>query len=282
MKTIRLIPRLDIKGPNLIKGVHLEGFRVLGAPEQFALFYCEQGADELIYMDVVASLYGRNSLHDFISRVARRIHIPMTVGGGIRTLDDIKVVLRAGADKVAINTAAVKDPSFIQKAARKYGSSTVVVSIEAQRRPGGGYQAYMNNGREQTGLEVVECAKQAEALGAGEILITSVDREGTGLGYETELIAQVADAVSIPLIACGGCGLLEHPPAAVEAGADAVAMASALHYHFVRQLDKVTSFSEGNTDFLQGDRCHSRIAGTTIAAMKERMKAAGIICRPVA
>jgi cyclase len=166
---VRIIPRLDIKGPNLVKGIHLEGLRVLGKPERFARHYYENGADELLYMDVVASLYQRNNLLDIVTRTSREIFIPLTVGGGIRTLDDINQVLRAGADKVSLNTAAVANPSFIKEAAQRFGSSTIVVSIEAIRQYDGHYEAYTDNGRESTGLDAIEWAKRVVDLGAGEI-----------------------------------------------------------------------------------------------------------------
>src|SRR3989338_7010492 len=193
-KNIRIIPRLDVKGPNLVKGIHLEGLRVLGRPEEFAAQYYLEGADELMYMDVVASLYNRNSLHDIIAKAAKKIFIPLTVGGGLRTIEDIRGVLRAGADKVSLNTAAIKNPEIISEASRKFGSSTIVISIEAIRQPDGRYLAYTDNGREYTGVEVLEWAKRVETLGAGEIMLTSVDKEGTGSGYDIELTRMVADA----------------------------------------------------------------------------------------
>ncbi|MBX9853403.1 MAG: imidazole glycerol phosphate synthase cyclase subunit, partial [Cytophagaceae bacterium] len=169
-KRVRIIPRLDIKGPNLVKGIHLEGLRVLGNPEYFAKYYYECGADELFYQDIVASLYGRNNLSNIIARTAKEIFIPLTVGGGIRTIEDITTVLRAGADKVSINTAAIKRPELIQEAAEKFGSSTIVVAIEAIKGTDGKYYAYTDNGREYTGIEVAEWARKVEKLGAGEIL----------------------------------------------------------------------------------------------------------------
>ncbi|MEO8679073.1 MAG: imidazole glycerol phosphate synthase cyclase subunit, partial [Vicinamibacterales bacterium] len=183
----RIIPRLDIKGPNLVKGVHLEGLRVLGQPEAFARWYSEGGADELIYLDVVASLYGRNSLLDFVSRTSAEIFIPLTVGGGLRSLDDIRAVLCAGADKVALNTAAVADPALITAAAHRFGSSAIVITIEAIETAPGKYEAFTNNGREATGLDAVLWAERAVSLGAGEVLLTSVDREGTGRGFDLAL-----------------------------------------------------------------------------------------------
>src|ERR1700682_6201107 len=173
---IRIISKLDIKGPNLVKGIHLEGLRVLGRPEAFSRFYYENGADELLYMDAVASLYGRNSLLEIVARTAREVLIPLCVGGGLRSVQDIRTVLRAGADKVALNTAALARPDFIREAARAFGSSTIVVSIEAIRQPAGDYHCYTNCGRDQTGVDAFQWAVQAAELGAGELLVTSVDR----------------------------------------------------------------------------------------------------------
>lgn len=206
MKTIRVIPRLDIKGPNVVKGIHLEGLRVMGSPSEFARYYYETGADELIFMDVVASLYERNSLHSIISETAKSIFIPLTVGGGLRNLDDIKQVLRAGADKVCLNTAVIKNPEFIKQAALKFGSSTIVVAIEAVKQSDGKYLAYTDNGREFTGVDAIKWAEHVAELGAGEIVITSVDREGTGEGYDLDLVKMIATNVSVPVIAHGGAG----------------------------------------------------------------------------
>lgn len=231
MKNIRLISRLDIKGPNLIKGIHLEGLRVMGDPQEFARRYYEQGADELLFVDVVASLYGRNSLHDIIERAARDVFVPLTVTGGIRSVDDVRNILRAGADKIGINTAATKRPELIREVARQFGSQCMVLSIEAKRIAPGKWEVYTDNGREKTGLDVVAWAQQGVELGAGEILLTSVDREGTREGFDTELIAAVARVVPVPVIASGGMGRVEHVASAVlEGAADAVAMADILHY----------------------------------------------------
>ena len=210
MKYCRIIPRLDIKGPNLVKGIHLEGLRVLGDPEKFAKFYYEQGADEIIYQDTVASLYQRNSLTDIITKTAENIFIPITVGGGIRSLEDINNVLRAGADKVSINTAAIKKPQFVSKASNVFGSSTIVIAIEAIKHSENSYLAYTDNGREFTGIDAVLWAKEVEQLGAGEILLTSIDKEGTGEGFDLELIKLVTDSVNIPVIAHGGAANQEH------------------------------------------------------------------------
>jgi cyclase len=230
MSNLRLIPRLDIKGPNLIKGIHLEGLRVMGDPQEFALRYYQAGADELVYMDVVASLYGRNNLSDIIRRAAENVYIPITVGGGIRTLDDARNLLRSGADKVAINTAAVARPELISEVAHRFGSQAMVMSIEAKQIVPGRWEAYTDNGRERTGLDVVEWAVRAVELGAGEILLTSVDREGTRKGFDIALVKAVSQAVSVPVIASGGMGSVDDMIAVANIGlADAVAMADVLH-----------------------------------------------------
>lgn len=282
LSNIRIIPRLDIKGPNLVKGIHLEGLRVLGKPEYFAKYYYEHGADELIYQDVVASLYDRNSLHEIISRTAKEIFIPLTVGGGLRTLDDIKQVLRSGADKVALNTATIKNPQFIKEASRKFGSSTIVVAIEAIKQPDGRYLAFIDNGREHTGMEVKQWAQQAEELGAGEIIITSVDKEGTGEGFDINLVKLITEAVGIPVIAHGGAGKTGNMISTVtEAKADALAFASTLHYNLIEQLRTDTQNGEGNISFIQSGRSFSMIPKSSIEQIKTDLQANGIPCRPV-
>ncbi len=282
-KNVRIIPRLDIKGSNLVKGIHLEGLRVLGRPESFARHYYENGADELIYMDVVASLYERSSLCDIIERTAKDIFIPLTVGGGLRTIEDIRRVLRAGADKVALNTMAIRDPGLIKEAAMKFGSSTIVVAIEAIRQPDGRYLAYTDNGRQHTGIEVVEWAMRSEALGAGEIMITSVDREGTGSGYDIELTRMVSSRVSIPVIAHGGAGSPENIYDVVHSGmADAVSVASILHYKAIEFTGCAAIDSkEGNTEFLKKGTGFSRIKPYTIADIKRHLSDRGIRIRGV-
>lgn len=231
MRPVRLIARLDIKGPNLIKGIHLEGLRVIGSPNEFALRYYDQGADELLYMDTVASLYGRNSLGSLVQDAAANVFIPLTVGGGIRSVEDATHLLRCGADKIAINTAAVERPELINELARRFGSQSVVLSVEAKQIAEGRWEAYTNNGRERTGLDVVEWVRRGVALGAGEVLLTSVDREGTRKGFDAFLIQAVTSHVTVPVIASGGMGRPEDVvTAAGEGGADGVAMADILHY----------------------------------------------------
>ena len=231
MRNLRIIPRLDIKGPNLIKGIHLEGLRVMGDPQAFALRYYEAGADELVYMDIVASLYGRNNLSDIIRRTADQVYIPITVGGGIRSVDDARLLLRSGADKVAINTAAIARPELVTEVSRRFGSQAMVLSVEAKQVAPGQWEAYTDNGRERTGLDVIEWVKRGVELGAGEILLTSVDREGTRKGFDIDLVRRVSRAVPVPVIASGGMGTLAHfIEAAQEGEADAIAMADVLHY----------------------------------------------------
>lgn len=231
MKNLRLIARLDVKGPNLVKGVQLEGLRKIGDPNAFAKMYYEQGIDEIIYMDIVASLYERNNLLDIVRRSTQDVFIPITVGGGIRSADDAREALRAGADKLAINTAAIKRPELIKEISRKYGSQCMVLSIEAKKVREGLWEAYYDNGREKTGINAIEWAIKGWELGAGEILLTSVDKEGTAKGFDVELVKAVSSQVPIPVIASGGMGNMEHfKEVVVEGMADAVAMAHVLHY----------------------------------------------------
>lgn len=278
---VRIIPRLDIKGPNLVKGIHLEGLRVLGKPSDFAKYYYEIGADEIIFMDVVASLYERNSLHEIISETAKNIFIPITVGGGIRTIKDIKDILRSGADKVSINTAAIKDPNFIYRASREFGSSTIVVSIEAVKSPNGEYYAYVDNGREFTGIEVSKWAKKVEELGCGEILITSVDREGTGKNFDFELCDLIVKSVSVPVIVHGGAGKKEDVLEIISnKNINSVALASILHYGAIENLISNNDLDgEGNFDFVNSGRKIRNIDSILINQLKEYLKANNIKCR---
>lgn len=243
MRNVRLMARLDIKAPNLIKGIRLEGLRVIGDPYTYAKKYYEAGVDEILYMDIVASLYGRNNLSDIIEHTARDIFIPITVGGGIRSAEDAKRLLRSGADKVAINTAATERPEVISEIAEKFGSQCMVISIEAKRKDGGGWEAYTDNGREHTHRDVLEWVVECEKRGAGEVLLTSVDNEGTRKGFDVELVQAVTEAVKIPVIASGGMGELKDVEDVVKAGrADAVAIADGYHYDRFT-VDDVRKFS---------------------------------------
>ena len=277
---IRIIPRLDIKGPNLVKGIHLEGLRILGKPELYGKYYFETGADELLYMDVVASLYGRNSLHDIITRTAKEIFIPLAVGGGIRSIEDMQSIFRAGADKVSINTAAVRNPKLISEAANLFGSANLVVSIEAIKQDDGKYYAFTDNGREITGLEVVAWAKQVESLGAGEIILTSVDREGTGKGFDLEFIEGVAKAVNLPVIVHGGAGKLEHIKEAAQIeGVTGISLASILHYNALEKMSKDIQLEEGSSSFMKSGVSYKNVEKTGIEEIKKYLKKNKIPCR---
>lgn len=282
MKTSRIIARLDIKGPNLVKGIHLEGLRVLGKPADFAKYYYENGADELMLMDVVASLYGRNSLHDIISETAKNIYIPITVGGGIRSISDIRDVLRAGADKVCLNTAVINNPELIKEASRIFGSSTIVVAIEAIKEYDGRYLAYTDNGREYTGVDVFEWANKVDKLGAGEIVITSVDNEGTGQGYDIELVSKVANLVSIPVIAHGGAGKIHHVVDVIkQSNVNSVMISSLFHYHFIKENTSKASALEGNMEFLNQKRNFHTFETCQINVLKKKLIENQIECRVI-
>ncbi len=246
ISALRLIARLDIKGANLIKGIHLEGLRVIGDPQTHAAKYYGDGADEIIYMDTVASLYGRNNLIDVVSRATEHVFVPMTVGGGIRSVEDARTLLRAGADKVAINTAAVKDPNLIRELAEVWGSSTIVLSIEAKKTADNKWEAYTDNGRERTGLDAVQWAETGAKLGAGEILLTSVDQEGTKKGFDCKLVAAITANVDIPVIASGGFGALAHLKDLVTVSKPTgVAFADSLHYNCF-SIDQIREYCRAN------------------------------------
>jgi len=227
---LRLIARLDIKGPNLIKGVRLEGLRVVGDPHAHALRYYAEGADELLFIDIVASLYQRNNLSDIIRGAADRIYVPITVGGGIRSLQDVATMMRSGADKVGINTAAIARPELVGEVARRYGSQCMVLGVEAKQVGPGRWEAYTDNGRERSGRDVLEWVREAVDRGAGEVLLTSVDREGTRKGFDVPLVQAVCEAVSVPVTASGGFGQGPDLAALAGTGVSAVAIADALHW----------------------------------------------------
>jgi cyclase len=231
MSAARLIARLDVKGPNLVKGIRLEGLRVIGDPRTFARRYYAEGADEILYVDIVASLYGRNNILEVVRRTAEDVFVPMTVAGGLRSVADVREALRSGADKVAINTAAVANPELIRVVSEAFGSQCMVVDIQPKKIGPDRWEAYTDNGRERTGLDALEWAQRAVSLGAGELLITSVDHEGTQKGMDLDFLRRVTTLVEVPVIASGGVGTPEHArQAIVEGGADAVAVASVLHY----------------------------------------------------
>ena len=257
---LRLIARLDIKGANLIKGIHLEGLRVVGDPQIHAAKYYQDGADEIVYMDTVASLYGRNNLVDVVSRATEHVFVPITVGGGIRSVEDDRTLLRAGADKIAINTAAIKDPKLISQLSDVWGSSTIVLSIEAKKTGNNKWEAYTDNGRERTGLDVAQWAETGAKLGAGEIFVTSVDHEGTRKGFDCELVAEITKRVEIPVIASGGFGSLDHLSQLVKtAKPTGVAIADSLHYNRY-SFEQIRSFCLANSISTRNFRSAAKIS----------------------
>jgi imidazole glycerol-phosphate synthase subunit HisF len=230
----RIIPCLDVTGGRVVKGVNFVELRDAGDPVAIAARYNEQGADELTFLDITATSDGRDLILPIIEAVASQVFIPLTVGGGVRSVADVRRLLNAGADKVSFNSAAVADPEVVRSASERYGAQCIVVAIDAKRQPeseGGGWHVYTHGGRKDTGLDAVQWARRVAALGAGEILLTSMDRDGTKVGFDLELTRAVSDAVDVPVIASGGVGTLEHLADGItKGGADAVLAASIFHY----------------------------------------------------
>lgn len=280
----RIISRLDIKGPNLVKGVNLEGLRVLGKPGAFAQYYYQTGVDELLYMDAVASLYERNGIFSLVSESAREIFIPITVGGGIRTIEDIKAALNAGADKVAINTQAIKNPKFISDAVAKFGSSTIVGALEVQKKLNGKYECYIEGGREKTGKSPQDWAVELSRLGVGELLITSIDNEGTGNGFDLDLIRNINNLVGVPVIASGGAGPIENIMNALKIdGLGGVAIASMFHYGAADILSAQNNqdFSdEGNISYLKDGSYDYHSSVMSVKELKNKIFECGLQVRP--
>jgi cyclase len=253
VRSVRVIPCLDVDAGRVVKGVNFVGVRDAGDPVELAARYDAEGADELVFLDITASSDARGTMVDVARRVAGEVFIPFTVGGGVRTVDDARRLLMAGAEKVGVNTAAVDRPELVAELAAEYGAQCVVVAIDARRRPGGGFEVYTHGGRTPTGVDAIEWAERAEALGAGEILLTSMDRDGTREGFDIELTRAVTGAVGVPVIASGGVGTLEHlVDGVIEGGADAVLAASIFHF---------------------GEH--------TVAEAKGELERAGVIVRPV-
>lgn len=245
MLTKRIIPCLDVKNARVVKGINFVGLRDAGDPIEQARWYAEQGADEVTFLDITASVEARGTLLHMVERVADTIFIPFTVGGGVRSADDFRDLLRAGADKASINTAAVTSPNIISECAEKFGTQCVVVAIDARREANDRFQVYTHGGRRATEIDAVVWAREVERLGAGEILLTSIDRDGTQASYDLELTRAIVDAVNIPVIASGGAGTLEHFYTALTEGrADAVLAASLFHDRMV-SIEQVKSYLAG-------------------------------------
>jgi cyclase len=231
--TFRVISRLDIKPPNLVKGVHLEGLRKIGDPRDFAVRYYKQGADEISYQDIVASLYNRNSIQELVSSTAEEVFVPITVGGGIRTVADAALLIRSGADKVCINTAAIQKPEILEDLSSVFGAQAIVLGIEAKRVSNGKYLVMTDSGREHSGIDVTEWVDITSRLGVGEFLITSIDREGTKSGFDFELFELVKKLTTKPIVMHGGAGGLQDILEIAKMGADGVAIASVLHFEIL-------------------------------------------------
>ena len=247
MNKIRVIARIDVKNEFVIKGIHLEGLRKVGDPNILAKKYYEDGIDEIVFMDAVAAYYDRNSLSHIIEKACEEVFIPITVGGGLRTIEDINQALKSGADKVAINTKAILNPEFITEASKIFGSQCIVASIVAKKIDSNKWEAYIDNGREPTGLDVVEWAKKLEELGAGEIMRTSLDMEGTKKGFDIELYQAIQNIVSIPIIASGGMGNAKHAvDLLATTNVDAIATASVIHYEIDTIQNIKKSFLDNN------------------------------------
>ena len=252
MRSVRVIPCLDVDAGRVVKGVNFVGLRDAGDPVELAARYDAEGADELVFLDITASSQARDTMVDVARRTAGEVFIPFTVGGGVRSVDDARRLLMAGAEKVSVNTAAVDRPELVSEMATEFGAQCVVVAIDARRREGGGFEVYTHGGRTPTGIDAVEWARRVETLGAGEILLTSMDRDGTKEGFDVGLTRSVADAVGVPVIASGGVGTLGHlVDGVVEGGADAVLAASIFHF---------------------GEH--------TVAEAKDELERAGVIVRP--
>ena len=227
----RIIPCLDVRDGRVVKGVNFVNIRDAGDPVELAQFYSEQGADEIVFLDITATSDARDTVADVVERTASQVFVPLTVGGGIRTLEDFQRLLRAGADKISVNSAAVKDPTLISRAAERFGSQCVVLAIDARRRENGTYEVVVAGGRTPTGMDAIEWAREGERLGAGEILLTSMDADGTRAGFDLEMTRAVTEAVSIPVIASGGCGSLEHFAEVFQkTNCDAALAASLFHF----------------------------------------------------
>ncbi|MFC2357494.1 MAG: imidazole glycerol phosphate synthase subunit HisF [Corynebacterium matruchotii] len=250
---IRVIPCLDVDNGRVVKGVNFTGLKDAGDPVELAARYDREGADELTFLDVSASVAGRGTMLDVVRRTAEQVFIPLTVGGGVRSVDDVDQLLRAGADKVSINTSAIAHPELLRELAARFGSQCIVLSVDARRAQGqpSGFEVTTHGGSKSAGIDAIDWARRGAELGAGEILLNSMDGDGTKVGFDLELIAKVRDAVTIPIIASGGAGRPDHFPPAINAGADAVLAASIFHFGEVAIEDVKTSLAQAGYEVRQ-------------------------------
>jgi imidazole glycerol-phosphate synthase subunit HisF len=282
VKIKRLIARLDIKGPNLVKGIGFEGLRVLGKPSAFAKRYYADGIDELSYQDVKASLHQQRFLKDIIKETASGIFIPLTVGGGLKNLQDIEAVFNFGADRVAINTAAIYRPELIREASRNFGSSNLVINVEAVKESDGSYGAFCNNARDETGWDVVDWCRKIEDLGASEIVLSAVGRDGTGEGFDLDLVGSVCERIDLPVIAHGGALNVDHiVELFTQTSAAGAMLASSLHYGCLDHVGNTESRFErgGNVKFLRDKRSFSNFQEISVGEIKNALRESGVHCR---
>ena len=272
MKIRRIIARLDIKGPNLVKGIHLEGLRVMGTPEVFAKHYYNQGVDELIYSDVVASLYQRNNLTSLIKNTSENIFLPMLAGGGIKNINEVEAILKSGADRIFLNTAAIDNPNIINDIVKKFGSSTLVVSFEVVKSDNK-FFCRKDFGREETKKELMSWVKEVEIRGAGEIIITSIDTDGTGLGFDLKLAEKLSEKIKVPYILNGGISSIKQIDDLLNcSNPSGIAIGSALHYSYIDQNFKKKNFMDGNVDFLKNNKNYRNFGKLKISNIKNYLK----------
>jgi cyclase len=282
LKPFRIISKIDIKNYNVVKSVNLEGLRVLGRAEDFAKIYYNDNIDEIIYHDTVASLYGKNNLINLIKNTAKNIFVPLTVSGGIRSLNDIKNVLEAGADKVSVNSEAIKRPAFLKEASREFGSSTISLSIEGVINKNGDLEAYYENGRTPSGIKVSDWILKAQDYGVGEIILIFVDTEGTGKGINILNLKKIEKFINVPLIVNGGIGNLNHMlEIAIRCNfVSGIAIGSLLHYSlFKKILRNNVSDGEGNFDFIMNNNSHKKFKNVSVKNIKKFLEKNYILCR---
>lgn len=272
-KQFRIIPKIEIKGENVVKGIQMEGLRVLANPEELASYYYKNGADEIFFTDVVASLYGRNALLNIISKVSKDLFIPMTVGGGLKSLKDIYNVLRAGADKVCINSGAIKNKNFIDEAVKEFGSSTIVVSVEVNLY-GNEYYVFYKNGKEKTNLKPNDWIKECVDRGAGEISLFSINKDGSGSGFDFNLLKKIEDNLRVPLLLGGGAGKKEHFDKLLDIdNIDGVTLSSILHFSAMDKIKfKKKANTEGNLNFLSKKQKNKNFEETSILEIKKKLQ----------
>ena len=269
---IRIIPKLDIKNHNLVKGINLEGLRVLGNPRKFAETYYKEGADEIIYHDVVASLYQRNNLTSLIKNTSENIFLPMLAGGGIKNINEVEAILKSGADRIFLNTAAIDNPNIINDIVKKFGSSTLVVSFEVVKSDNK-FFCRKDFGREETKKELMSWVKEVEIRGAGEIIITSIDTDGTGLGFDLKLAEKLSEKIKVPYILNGGISSIKQIDDLLNcSNPSGIAIGSALHYSYIDQSFKKKDSLDGNIDFLKQNKNYRNFGKLRISNIKNHLK----------